>query len=108
MSWTSLCELGELTEGQGKFVQIDGFGLAVFMHPGQVYVLDNTCPHAGHGLSGGAIENGCAVCPWHGWSFRLGDGQMPDLPGIAVRTYKTRLLSRQDQPTLVQAKLPIF
>lgn len=108
MSWTSLCELGELIEGQGKLVQIDGFGLAVFLHQGQVHVMDNICPHAGHDLSSGAIENDCAVCPWHGWFFRLSDGQMPGSPGIAVRVYQTRLLTRDDQPTLVQADLPMY
>ena len=30
MSWTSLCELNELKPGEGKYVEIDGFQLAVF------------------------------------------------------------------------------
>ena len=28
MPWTSLCDLDELTENEGKFVEIDGFKLA--------------------------------------------------------------------------------
>src|SRR5687767_13223763 len=65
MSWTSLCELGELEEGQGKYVEIGGFQLAVFKQGEQVYVIDNYCPHAGGNLAGGFVEDGCAVCPWH-------------------------------------------
>lgn len=107
MPWTSLCELNELTEGAGKLVEIDGYSLAVFLHNGQPHVLDSVCPHAGHDISGGCIEDGCAVCPYHGWNFRLTDGVMPASPGIAVRVYPTRLYPRENQPTLVQADLPM-
>ena len=44
MSWTSLCDLSELTEGKGKYVEIGGFGLAVFLYQGKPYVMDNYCP----------------------------------------------------------------
>jgi nitrite reductase/ring-hydroxylating ferredoxin subunit len=108
MAWTSLCDLDELKEGEAKRVEIDGFALAVYLHNAQVFVLDSTCPHAGHDLSQGAVENDCAVCPYHGWNFRLTDGKMPSSPGIAVTTYKTRLFPRPDLPTLVQVELPIY
>lgn len=108
MAWTSLCDIGELTEGQGKYVEIGGFHLGVFLHGGQVYVMDNECPHAGGDLSAGQVEDGCAVCPRHAWRFALSDGQMPGLPGVAVRVYPTRLLERGDAGTLVQADLPIY
>lgn len=109
MTWTSLCELAELEDGKGKYVEIDGFALAVFLHQGQVYVMDNYCPHAGGNLAGGFVEEGCAVCPWHFWSFRLENGQLRDSPGVSVKTYKTRLRQRQEgQSPLVQAELPIY
>lgn len=108
MSWTSLCDLEELKEGEGKYVEIGGFQLAVFLHEAKVYVTDNTCPHAGAGLSGGAIRDRCVVCPWHGWMFQLENGQLPDLPGVAIATYKTRLIEPEGKPKIVQADLPIY
>lgn len=109
MSWTSLCELDELEEGKGKYVEIGGFQLAVFLDRGSVYAIDNYCPHAGGNLAGGWVDEGCAVCPWHSWAFRLDNGQLRGSPGVAVTTYPTRLLPRPDgKPTLVQADLPIF
>jgi nitrite reductase (NADH) small subunit/3-phenylpropionate/trans-cinnamate dioxygenase ferredoxin subunit len=107
MAWTSLCNLDELTEAQGKFVQIDGFSLAVFLDGGNVHVLDNTCPHAGGPLAEGIVQAGNCVCPWHGWEFNLETGESPDALGAAVTHYKSRLLSRDGQPTLVQADLPM-
>jgi len=108
VAWTSLCQIDELTEGQGKFVAIGGFGLAVFLDGGQVFVLDNTCPHAGGDLAEGSIEEGCVVCPWHNWTFHLDSGQLRGAPLVTVHTYKTRLLARENQPPLVQADLPIY
>jgi nitrite reductase (NADH) small subunit/3-phenylpropionate/trans-cinnamate dioxygenase ferredoxin subunit len=107
MAWTSLCEVGELKEGEGKYVEIDGFQLAVFLNDGQVSVIDNTCPHAGGNLAGGFVEDGCAVCPWHYWAFRLDNGELRDMPGVNVTAYKTRVLDH-DGKRFVQAELPMF
>ena len=108
MSWTSLCDLDELEDSRGKYVEIGGFQLAVFLSAGQVYVMDNTCPHAGGNLAAGFVEEGCAVCPWHYWAFRLDNGQLRDMPGVTLTTYKTRRLEREGKPTIIQADLPIF
>jgi nitrite reductase (NADH) small subunit/3-phenylpropionate/trans-cinnamate dioxygenase ferredoxin subunit len=109
MAWTSLCEFSELREGEGKYVQISGFELAVFLHGGNVYVLDNRCPHAGANLSGGWIEDDCVVCPRHCWPFRLDSGQLKHAPGVMVDTFPTRLLEREEgKSPLVQADLPIY
>ena len=110
MPWTSLCELNELEEDKGKYVEIGGFQLAVFRHAGGVYVIDNYCPHAGGNLAGGYVdEDGCAVCPWHFWAFRLDNGQLRDAPGVTVTTYKTRTVNPGDgRPALVQADLPMY
>jgi nitrite reductase (NADH) small subunit/3-phenylpropionate/trans-cinnamate dioxygenase ferredoxin subunit len=107
MAWTSLCELDELQEGKGKYVEIGGFQLAVFLNSGNIYVIDNHCPHAGGNLAGGYVEDGCAVCPWHYWAFRLENGQLRDSPGVTVRTYKTRLFNHAGTK-LVQADLPMY
>lgn len=107
MSWTSLCDLEELTEGKGKYVEIDGFQLAVFLDRGAISVIDNNCPHAGGNLAGGFVDNGCAVCPWHYWAFRLDNGEMRDSPGVAVTKYPVRTLEYQGKQ-LVQAQLPSY
>jgi nitrite reductase (NADH) small subunit len=108
MSWVSLCELSELTDERGKCVNVDGFNLAVFLSEGAVYVMDDECPHAGGSLGSGFVQDGCAVCPWHYWPFKLDTGEFRGGQGVKVRTYPTRLLHRPDQPTLVQADLPIY
>jgi nitrite reductase/ring-hydroxylating ferredoxin subunit len=105
MPWTSLCDFEELLENQGKYVEIDGFQLAVFLCSGAVSVIDNRCPHAGGNLSAGHVEDGCAICPWHYWAFRLDNGQMRSTPGVAVSHYDSRVYHYQDR-RVVQADLP--
>jgi nitrite reductase (NADH) small subunit len=107
MAWVSLCALDELIEGKGKFVEIDGYQLAVFLHEGKAYVVDNYCPHAGGNLAGGFVEDGCAVCPWHYWAFKLDTGELRDTSAVAVETYRTRLYERAGQSPLVQADLKV-
>jgi len=109
MAWTSLCELKELKEGQGKYVEVGGFQLAVFLEKGKLHVIDNTCPHAGGNLAGGFVDDGCAICPWHYWAFKLETGELRDMPGVTISTYPTRLFDQEEgKPQLVQADLPIF
>jgi nitrite reductase/ring-hydroxylating ferredoxin subunit len=108
MAWTSLCELRELSEGCGKYVEIGGFQLAVFLDAGRVHVMDNYCPHAGGNMAGGIVREGCAVCPWHDWAFRLDNGELRDSPGVSIMVYKTRLFQTADGRTLVQTDLPIY
>jgi nitrite reductase (NADH) small subunit/3-phenylpropionate/trans-cinnamate dioxygenase ferredoxin subunit len=107
MAWVSLCTLDELTADAGKYVEVDGFRLAVFLHAGQVSVLDSTCPHAGANLADGPVQDGCAVCPRHAWAFRLDNGQLQNAPGVAVQKYVTRLHSHGGRE-FVQAELPTY
>lgn len=110
MAWTTLCEMSELSEGEGKYVDIDGRGLAVFLHKGKPHVLDDLCPHAGGSIASGYIEmsgdSPCAVCPWHHWAFRLSDGEYDSMPGFEVKVYPCRV-EIDGGRRLVQADLPM-
>ena len=65
---------------------------------GVVKALHDRCPHRGVALSGGKVEfPGTISCPYHGWTYRLSDGELcavitdgPDsrmCGKVAVRTY---------------------
>ena len=67
-------------------------------HAGEVFALEDRCPHRGVPLSGGSMEfPGTISCPYHGWTYRLKDGDLcaviTDGPEsamcgkVAVRTY---------------------
>ncbi len=78
MKWFKL----DLTENDGDFVtsiKIDGQKLCLVKYQAKVYVMQNTCPHAGGSLSGGWCRNGNIVCPIHRYQYNLLSGK--GLPG---------------------------
>jgi nitrite reductase/ring-hydroxylating ferredoxin subunit len=105
--WVSLCPLEELHEGRGRYVELGRYQLAVFLSGGKPFVMDNYCPHAGGNLAGGVVEEGCAICPWHDWAFRLDNGQLKEAAHVAVSVYPCRILERPGLPALVQAELEV-
>ena len=49
-------------------------------------LFDSTCPHRGANLAyGGALKDGCVVCPFHGRKIVLGESNRP----LKVRSYPT-------------------
>src|SRR5690606_21797850 len=39
---------------------------------GTLTVAADRCPHRESPLSPGEVEDGCLVCPYHGWTFEAG------------------------------------
>ena len=46
---------------------------------GQVFALDNRCPHMGFPLDRGSVEDGILTCHWHHARFELASGCTFDL-----------------------------
>lgn len=107
MAWTTLTSLDALTEGKAVYVEAAGCQLAVYLHEGRPVVMDNYCPHAGGSMAGGYVEDGCAVCPWHNWPFRLDNGNLKGSTAVSIKVYETRLMPQPGGgPPAVQAMLP--
>ena len=99
-----LARVDELHPLVGFQVRVEGWDYAVWLLPdGSVQVLDNTCEHIGGPIVDGAIQDGCVICPWHGWRYVLATGQrrtaFGDLPGIG--SYPARVVDGR-----VVAELP--
>ncbi len=86
-----VCRIEELIEGEAKAVEVAGRLIAVFLHGGQYYAIDDVCPHMGGSLSDGYVENGIVTCPWHAWRFRLADGAWADSPRIKIGCFPVRV-----------------
>jgi len=76
--FTKVCKVSELRENQGKRFLINDVDIAVFKVNGEIFVLNNVCPHQHTSvIYDGFIEDGCVVCPAHGWMFNLKTGKQP-------------------------------
>jgi glutamate synthase domain-containing protein 2/nitrite reductase/ring-hydroxylating ferredoxin subunit len=88
---TKVCKLSDLQEGIGHEGVVNGRPLALFLHQGRVYALEDRCPHREGQLSRGKVDKGDAVCPLHGWNFDLKTGISPYDPRDRVPTYPVEL-----------------
>ena len=75
ISFTKICSVHDIEEDAGKRFIIDETEIAVFKSNGKIFALNNICPHQQTALIyDGFIEEGCVVCPAHGWKFDLRTG----------------------------------
>ncbi len=94
-----VADAAEIPPGTGKHVEVGDHVIAVFNHEGRFYALDGTCPHQGGPLGEGYLdEQGIVTCPWHGWQFRVADGESPLSPALRARAYDVEV---QDGQVLV-------
>ncbi len=75
-------------ESQGQqVVSEDGQAIALFHHDGEVFAVDNRCPHMGFPLVRGSVEDGVLTCHWHHARFELEAGDTFDIWADDVQTF---------------------
>ncbi len=75
ISFTKICSVLDIEENAGKRFIINETEIAVFKSNGNIFALNNICPHQQTALIyDGFIEEGCVVCPAHGLKFDLRTG----------------------------------
>lgn len=83
---TKLGLVSDIPEGKSIIVEgPEGLQIALFKLNGEVFALDNACPHMGGPLGKGCIEHGAVTCPWHGWQFDIQTGYCENMPGENAR-----------------------
>lgn len=90
--FVKVATLDELTENEGKCVEVQDRRIALFRVDDQIYALEDECTHEEAPLSNGTVEAGEVVCPWHGACFNLRTGECTAPPADeAVKSYPVRV-----------------
>src|SRR5256714_163197 len=103
--WQPVDDLANLPPGRLVRRSIGDVPVLVYRGPRQVHVLVEQCVHLGGPLSEGRAtvvdDEPCVVCPWHGSTYRLDDGEvrrrpatMPQ-PVLKVRVTGDRVEARR-------------
>ena len=81
----------ELKEGTMKLVSVDGTPVLLIKTKGQIFAIDNRCPHMGCGFLGGTLDGLVIVCPCHEWRFDLQTGEYQDGPSMKLTKFDWRI-----------------
>ncbi|HJT70054.1 MAG TPA: Rieske (2Fe-2S) protein [Terriglobales bacterium] len=92
MSYVKLTTESELPgPGEAKEFDLNGKLICVANVNGTITAIDNVCLHMGGPLGQGYIEGGKIVCPWHGWEYDPGTGELGDDPESKLDVYPIRI-----------------
>lgn len=80
-------KLVDLPPGESRCVQLGELQLGLFRDNGDLFAIDNLCPHRGAPLHEGFVTDGYVTCPWHQWQFQLNDGVCRNIPNVRVARF---------------------
>jgi 3-phenylpropionate/trans-cinnamate dioxygenase ferredoxin component len=84
-----LGDLTDLPDGEVRRFDVDDNGVVVCRVNGALFALEDNCSHADTPLSDGLLRGHQLICPLHGASFDVRDGQHSGPPAYTgVRCYK--------------------
>ena len=90
--WVRVASLAEL-QAEGRLtVLARPHVVALFEHSGQVYAVDNRCPHMGFPLDKGTVNDCILTCHWHHARFDLASGGTFDLWADDVRSFPVKIV----------------
>ena len=76
--WLKVAAVSDMEDARAKIVRpVSGEAIAVFRDGDKISAVSNVCRHQGGPLGEGKIVDGCITCPWHGFQYRMEDGQSP-------------------------------
>ncbi|MFB6189555.1 MAG: Rieske (2Fe-2S) protein [Halapricum sp.] len=87
--YVPVADFEDLQEAGRLLVDPQDRHVALFHHEGEVYAIDNRCPHMGFPLTEGTVEEGILTCHWHHARFELACGDTFDIWADDVQTFPT-------------------
>ena len=90
-SFVPVLDENKLQEDTMKLVVVEGIPVLLIKQFGQVFAIDNRCPHMGCAFSDGTLEGLVIVCPCHEWRFNLRTGEYEEEPSMKLTKYEWKI-----------------
>ncbi|WP_374264483.1 Rieske 2Fe-2S domain-containing protein [Zoogloea sp.] len=92
MSFTKVCTVDDLWEGEMEAFTVDGHEvLLVCAEGGEIKAFQGICPHQDIALVEGKFDGKKLICRAHLWQFDASSGQGINPDDCALATYPVRL-----------------
>ena|SRR5580704_1839645 len=92
--WIKIAEIDDVAVGAGRAFEVEGRLIAVFNVDGELYAIDDSCPHQGSSLAAGTLEGCVVTCRSHGMKVNVTAGKQQ--PGSGMNVPSFPLESRPD------------
>jgi nitrite reductase (NADH) small subunit len=92
MKWVEVGSIDDIPMRGARCVNTPEGRIAVFRTAeGQVFAIEDRCPHKDGPLSQGIVHGTAVTCPLHNWVISLETGKAQGADEGAVRTVPTRI-----------------
>ena len=81
--------------GLVQLFEFDDKSLAIFNVEGDLFAIDDSCPHQGASLCGGRLDGRVIQCCAHGLRFDLRSGYLLNSSAVKVASYPVELIDGQ-------------
>lgn len=91
--WIDVCGIDDIPSQGSRIVKTPAGCLALFKTAaGEVFALDDKCPHKAGPLSQGIVHDKFVTCPLHAWVFSLETGIAQGADEGQVKTTPVRVI----------------
>jgi nitrite reductase/ring-hydroxylating ferredoxin subunit len=81
--------------GGRALFEFEDKSLALFNIDGELFAIDDSCPHQGSSLCGGRLEGRVIQCGAHGLRFNLHSGYLLNSTQVKVNNYPVEIIDGQ-------------
>ena len=93
-SWHDVCAVNELPPDNGRVISVGHISILLINVNGEVFAVENLCPHDGGELHEGSVEGTNVICPRHGARFCLRTGEVLAPPATEdIDSFPTRVIA---------------
>ncbi|HLU49044.1 MAG TPA: non-heme iron oxygenase ferredoxin subunit [Planctomycetota bacterium] len=91
--WITITSIDEIPEGETRTFEVGPEWIALCKRDGQVWAVEDFCPHDTGPLGEGTLEGHEIICPRHGARFDIRTGDVKRLPALCgIRTFPVRVV----------------
>ena len=91
--FVKVAKSSQIKERYAISVSVENKEIAIFRHKGKLYALRDAWAHQAAPISDGYVDEGFAVCPHHGWRYKLEDGSFSHNDLIKLPTFRVKELN---------------
>lgn len=87
----TVAKVSEVPDFGKKVISVSGREILLVKVKGEIFAVENECPHQGSSMAGAVVKDAYIACPRHGFRFNLADGRCTDHPEFILETFQVHL-----------------